>query len=119
MLLIRLNIGLSKGYFTDRWTLQQAFDASRASATGVSSLTRKSKSQDAGSSREAAERLGLLCATVNVAANVTQALNPGRLGVLVPSTAAQVRPLHHQGVQGDVLHSQTILACFLLSFGQL
>ena len=44
--------------------------------------------------QKAAERVGLLCATVNVAVHVTNALNTGRIGGDVPGAAFQVSTLN-------------------------
>lgn len=78
--LIRVRSGLTSGSFSARWSLQQVLKAGESQP-----------SKDAAVGQRAAERMCLLCATVNVAANVTNALNQGRLGGLVPVTAAQVK----------------------------
>ena len=91
-LLIRVSDTMAKGGFNGRWTLQQALDASRG-LPAASKNAPGQKEDDALHCGAATERLGLLLTTVNVAANVTNALHSSRLGRLVLSTAAQVRPV--------------------------
>lgn len=87
MVLIRVRNALAAGSFAQRWTLQQTLRA--GDPQGALTL-------GAAVGRKAAERMCLLFATVDVAANVTNALNQGRLGGLIPVTAAQVRSCVHQ-----------------------
>ncbi len=84
LLLIRLNNGLADGSFVHRWTLRQAFDAA-AAAKG------RPVEEAPAMGQKAAARMGLLCATVCVAVNVTNAMNEGTLSSLVLNTAVQVR----------------------------
>ena len=87
MVLIRVRNALAAGSFAQRWTLQQTLRA--GDPQGAPTL--------GAVGGRAPERICLLCATIDVAANVTNALNQGRLGGLVPVTAAQVRSfVHHQ-----------------------
>ncbi|KAK9847969.1 hypothetical protein WJX84_001211 [Apatococcus fuscideae] len=83
LLLIRLNNGLADGSFVHRWTLRQAFDAA-AAAKG------RPVEEAPAMGQKAAARMGLLCATVCVAVNVTNAMNEGTLSSLVLNTAVQL-----------------------------